>query len=112
MNVKAFRAAREEFFEKIPFSDPSEYRKAWDKLRSAAAPEHVPEAQSEFFSDQVLCSCGWESRGYWDLIEAGWGEWREHVADEMGLLPKECPCGKEYVPADGGTACHKLQEIE
>ena len=108
MDAHAFRSAREIYFKKRPFSDPDEYKKVWETMTKAAAPEHVGKNVGVHMSDKVICSCGWESFDYWDMEDAAWGDWREHVAEQIGLLPKECPCGKAYVPADGGKPCHKL----
>jgi hypothetical protein len=30
-------------------------------------------------TDKFECSCGWESNGYWDLVEAAWDEWLVHA---------------------------------
>jgi hypothetical protein len=61
--------------------------------------------------DKVECSCSWESYDYLDGGEYPWIAWREHVAYEMGLIPRKCPCGKEYLPADSGKPCHELRPI-
>ncbi|TSC59678.1 MAG: hypothetical protein LiPW15_698 [Parcubacteria group bacterium LiPW_15] len=112
MNVKEFREALEQFLKNIPYSNGEKYRQAWNAINAAAAPEHVPTMTSDGMNDQMECSCGWKSRGYWDGADYAEKEWRDHVADDMGILPRKCPCGKEYLPADGGQACHKLLPIE
>jgi len=113
MNVKGFRAAREAYHDKLFVYKTYEYmRGILEGMTAAAKPEHVGEYASERSCDLVKCSCGWKSQGYWDGAEYAWDEWREHVADEMGLLTKKCPCGKEYLPADGGKACHKLEAVK
>ena len=108
MDTVSFRSLREWRETKKSFA-PGEHQQYWEDLRAAAAPEHVGEYYCPGgFSDHVRCSCGWESPGYWDLYEASWQDWFEHVADEMGLIPKKCPCGKQYLPADE-QACHTLE---
>ena|SRR3989344_1054284 len=108
MDVATFRRVYEGARGKI-FHSPRAYSDYWEALQTAAVPDHVPTAKSSGFSDEVHCSCGWKSPGYWDLMEQAWDDWAEHVADEMGILPKKCPgCHKEYIPADGGSACHKI----
>ena len=110
MDVTAFRAANKEFLEGIPFSDPDEHRRIRDKLHVAAAPEHVIEDVDGGMIDQIKC-CNWESRTYFDGIEDAWDEWRGHVVEEMGLNPKECPCGKTHISADGEKPCHELRSL-
>lgn len=112
MDVKKFRAARELLDISRPFNSPDKCNKVWDELRGAAAPEHVGQGHSAGFSDHVTCSCRWKSRGYWDMLQAAWDDWADHVADAMGLTPRKCPCGKIYTPADGGEPCHELRPIE
>lgn len=109
MDVEVFRKVLEEG----PFRyHYSRYSKYWRKLVAAAAPEHVSKwFSSGGFSDQIKCSCGWESPGYWDMAESACDDWLEHVADAMGLIPKTCPCGKKYVPADGEKPCHELTPL-
>src|SRR3989344_5563083 len=111
MNAATFRRVYEENRGRR-FHGPKEYSAYWEALRKAAAPEHVGESVSVFMSDEVHCSCGWKSEGYWDMVEAAWDDWREHVAGEMGIVSKKCPgCGKEYFPADGGHPCHKIVAV-
>ena len=112
MNAAAFREAYEYGSSNMPFTKGVQSRRYWNVLKEAAAPEHVGDNIGTWMSDQVRCSCGWESPGYWDLAEAAWSDWRQHVADEMGLVPKRCGCGKQYTPFDGEGSCHKLIEIE
>lgn len=43
---------------------------------------HIPEYVSGGgFSDGIVCSCGWKSRQYWDLIEAASDEWIKHAKE-------------------------------
>ena len=111
MDVTAFRAANKEFLEKRPFSDPDESKRIRDKLHAAAAPEHVGKNVGNGMLDQFKCCCNWESPPYFDGSSFAWNNWREHVADEMGLNPKECPCGKTYISADGEKPCHELRSL-
>lgn len=113
MKIRQFQKARTELTSgpKWPPRPPGEYSNLWKQLHMAAGPEHVGKCVGVTMDDQVVCCCGWESRTFWDGAEWAWDEWREHVADEMGLLPKECPCGKKYIPANGGKPCHELTEL-
>ncbi len=112
MDTKAVASALEEFAKGMPFGDPQKYRDAFEKIEQAANPEHVGAPINEnFFSDKVKCSCGWESNGYYDMLEAAWDEWINHLANTIGLNPKKCPCGKAYTPFRGETACHELKPI-
>lgn len=107
MDIKKFRVLREEYG---PGHSSKHIRHGvlWDGLLEAAAPEHIHEPKSRGFHDTVTCSCGWESPGYWDLMEAALDDWVEHVARKMGLVPEQCICGRRYLPADGQTACHEV----
>lgn len=40
-------------------------------------------------SDAYVCSCGWESQGYWDLREAAWDEWLLHAFDSKTPVEAE-----------------------
>jgi hypothetical protein len=112
MDFAKFRAAHDEFEKFTPRLPPEKSRALREKMRSAAEPEHVGSGKSEGFSDCVLCSCGWKSPGYWDMLEAAWDDWYAHVADALGLVPKKCPCGKIYIPADTGGPCHELRPLK
>jgi len=53
-------------------------------IASAKSLGHVP----DYFSggghpNGYICSCGWKSRQYWDLAEAAWDEWRNHVNEVL-----------------------------
>lgn len=120
MNVQAFREAREEANHLIkdhhlpnPYADEA-HRKlgACRKvMNEAPKPEHdIVENAGFMMSDQAVCACGWKSHSFWDGWEYAVDEWYEHVAREVGLVPEKCPCGKEYVTADGGGPCHDLVE--
>lgn len=109
MNIEKFSKARKRLFQGRPFSNPDELQNLYDELFEAAAPEHVGNNIGIDISDQIGCFCGWKSKGYWDGAEYAWADWYEHVANEMGLIPQKCPCGKTYVPAEGGTPCHELR---
>ena len=89
MNAKAFLAAKEQYDRGCPFSDPGKAQKIWDKLAAAAAPEHAGENVGEHMSDKIKCSCGWESRGYWDGAVFAWEAWREHVAGHCAPTPQK-----------------------
>lgn len=111
--VEAFREAREEYHRIIPYAPEQrdEYLAIWERMKTTAAPQHVGNgAEVSYMSDQVACCCGWKSEKYWDGLEFAWEDWIRHVAGEFGLLEQACACGKTYVPADGGKACHKLVE--
>ncbi len=112
MNVEAFRVACKDFDKGKPFHNLGKYKEVWKRIKKAAARQHVGKGSSDGFCDLVRCSCGWKSTEYWDGLEYAWDNWVKHVADEMGLTPKECPCGKEYVPADGEKPCHELTKIK
>jgi hypothetical protein len=112
MNKKKFRSHRAILTDKKSWPLSSEvHNKAWRGLRRNAAPEHVAKNIGTYMCDQMECCCGWKSKSFFD--GAGWAmdEWREHVADEMGLIPKKCPCGKQYIPANGGKPCHELTTV-
>lgn len=110
MNAKKFRNAREKYADNLFVYESDKYRaQVLKDMTDAAKPQHVGEPTVKHSNDYVKCSCGWKSEGYWDGMVYAWDEWRKHVADEMGLLTKKCPCGKEYVPIDGGRACHELR---
>lgn len=112
MNGKRFRAARESFLKhQRPFDDPEEYHNAIAAIEKAAAPEHVFENIGQGVCDQAKCACGWKGIGFWDAADLAWDNWCEHVADTFGLIPKECPCGKKYISADGGKPCHELRSV-
>lgn len=121
MNVAAFRQAYGEANRLIkahhlpnPYADEAHarLRELRRVMREAPKPEHdiVENVASWSLGDQVLCACAWTSRSYWDGWEYAVEGWYRHVAEEMGILAKKCPCGKEYVPADGGKPCHELVE--
>lgn len=43
---------------------------------------HIPKYSSGGgLSDGVICSCGWKSNQYWDLIEAASDEWIKHAKE-------------------------------
>jgi len=109
MDIEKFRTAREKFLTGKRFSGPEEYRQAWKGVDEAAAPEHVGKNIGAGMFDQVECSCGRIGKSYFDGAEYAWDDWREHVADVMGLIYKKCPCGKTYLPADGKKPCHELR---
>lgn len=83
-----------------------------EDLEKAARPQHVCKPKSDGMSDKVKCSCGWESNGYWDMMEAALDEWLMHLAEIVGLVPKKCACGEIYVPFEGGKPCHKLKSVK
>lgn len=83
-----------------------------ERLKRAAKPQHVAKRKSDGMSDKVVCSCGWESNGYWDLVEAAFDEWLMHLAETIGLVPKKCVCGETYIPFNGEKACHKLRRTK
>ena len=111
MDTKRFQTAFEAVQKLRRSSSPEERNRAWEELKEAATPDHVGKSKSFRFSDSVSCSCGWESPGYWDLLEAAWDDWAAHVADTCGIIPRRCPCGKTYTPIEGGTPCHKLEPL-
>ena len=45
---------------------------------------HMPKPGSRGIVDYCQCSCGWESRGYWDGMEYALDEWKAHQA-EVGV---------------------------
>lgn len=45
---------------------------------------HMPKPGSRNIVDYCYCSCGWESRGYWDGMELALQEWIAHQA-EVGV---------------------------
>ena len=47
-------------------------------------PKYIGESS---MSDQFICSCGWESRGYWDGIEYAWDEWLKHAHTAVNAAP-------------------------
>lgn len=122
MNVSAYRAALDETAALIqdhhlpnPYADKAHARLREVRVlqREAAKPEHdILENGGEGMTDQLLCACGWKSKRYWDGWEFAVDEWYQHVAGVMGLIPKVCVCGKEYLPADGAKACHAVVEVE
>ncbi len=107
MNIEAFRKERQILKEKGPF-EAAAWNRLFAALNGAAGPEHVSSNLGEGMLDELQCTCGWKSKPYWDGADIAWDEWIEHVADSCGLLPKKCPCGKKYIPADGESACHTL----
>ena len=111
--IEAFRAARDKYLSSIPFSyeNYDKMHALEEEMKRAAAPEHVYVIDGEFMSDWVGCSCEWQSEHYWDGVEWAIRDWREHVAEEFGLLEKKCACGKRYIPADGGKPCHELKPL-
>lgn len=122
MDVAAFRAAynsaketRERYHLPNPYADNAHvmYRRFLAELDAAAGPEHelVDNIASGVF-DKGVCRCGWTSSGFWDGWDLVQDQWREHVRGEMGLVPQECPCGKEYITADGEGPCHALVEVD
>ena len=114
MDIDRFKNARNILLKsRYSSCSPTQRDLIWKALEESAAPEHVGKAVSiSLYSDNVVCSCGWESPGYWDLLPAAWDDWVEHVADTCGLLPRKCACGKEFVPAEGGNPCHELRPLE
>lgn len=40
---------------------------------------HVAGNIGEYMSDQLRCSCGWQSRHYWDGAEYAFAEWADHL---------------------------------
>lgn len=113
-NILDYRAAWEEFSSSTPFApeDMKRYRELVATMRTAAGKEHKPTTSGDgHFSDWIVCGCGWETAHYWDGLDYAWAEWRWHVADEFGLLPRRCKCGKQYLPVEGGKPCHKLVEV-
>lgn len=111
--------------------NPSKFRQAWEEhanhpkpytneqrddllrvekaMEKSAKPEHSYKVGGEFMTDWVVCACGWTSPHFWDGVDLAIDTWQEHVANELGLLSRKCPCGKKYVPADGGRPCHTLE---
>lgn len=113
MDVLEFRANRNWglHYGVLPFREGAIHTDLTVSLSHAASPEHGIRTIREGMSERVECSCGWESKGYIEGWEEAWNQWVEHVATEMGLVPKNCPCGKQYFPVDGGKPCHELRAI-
>lgn len=112
MNVQEFRTARESFLNhQRPFDNTEEYHAAIAAIEKAAAPEHVFKNTGITVFDEAECSCGWKGPGFWDAADLAWEAWMEHIAELLGLIPKECPCGEKYIPADGGKPCHELRSV-
>ena len=42
---------------------------------------HVGKNTGTDMADQVECSCGWQSRGYWDGAEWAWDEFDVHLTE-------------------------------
>lgn len=114
MNVQEFREAYTTYEAKIwkTRMAQDEYTRLRETMETSAAPEHVIDwAPSGGFIDQIICSCGWKGPGHWDGADYELIAWREHIAGAMGLIEQKCVCGKKYLPADGGEACHKVVEV-
>lgn len=57
-------------------------KKPTKKSPKTRKPKHVPSYVAlGGHSDAYKCSCGWQSNGYWDLVEAAWEEWLVHAFD-------------------------------
>lgn len=78
-----FLDAIADYRKNIPYEDPDALRLAWERLRDTAAPEHVYEVKTEFMTDWVTCSCGWESTRFWDGVEYALSEWLKHVEGNL-----------------------------
>lgn len=50
-----------------------------DSMIELAQPEHSPTAVEKSACDYYVCSCGWESQGYWDGFDIAQRDWRDHV---------------------------------
>ncbi len=83
MQKAKFKKLCAEFERNIPYADADKYNKICRDIEKAAAPEHAPQYKSEFMSDWVDCACGWQSDGFWDLVEAAEEQWRKHVLKEI-----------------------------
>ena len=111
MNVQKFREA-DERLPQITRGEREKFRNTLAAINKAAAPEHVFKNIGVGFFAQAKCSCGWKGRDdFWGRADLAMRNWRGHVRCAMGLIAKECPCGKSYLPADGGP-CHKLVAIK
>jgi hypothetical protein len=120
MNVSVYRAARDEAEALIrdhhlpnPYADRAHarLRELRDVMEAAPQPEHGIKWNCGDIADQLECNCGWKSSRFWDGWFYALDQWYDHVAEEMGIVPKKCVCGKEYVPADGCKACHAVVEV-
>jgi len=116
MDVPTFRALRAQRKKALSFwrakeywTATKEYQGYLEGVQAAAAPEHAGNGYFRRRSHFVGCACGWGSYGYGNGTGA-WNDWAVHVEHEMGLIPQKCPCGQEYIPADGLQACHELVE--
>lgn len=70
-------------------ADPRTRRRLERAFAAGEAVGHEATLIGDGHSDQMVCSCGWESTAYWDGMPYAHEQWLEHIRAKGAVLDVE-----------------------